>query len=122
MSASDGRAHWILVGRDGSEYVLEHAPRYVADDLLTLKFAVLAGVGISILPDYMCAQELREGRLVTVLDGWAPRPAIFHAVFPSRRGLVPGVRCLLDFLGEHLRHGEAQPPLDAAAPGTQGTS
>jgi DNA-binding transcriptional LysR family regulator len=72
----------------------------VADDLMTLKFAVLGGTGICVRPDYMCSDELRDGRLVNVLPGWAPRPGVFHAVFPSRRGLLPAVRHFLDFLGE----------------------
>jgi DNA-binding transcriptional LysR family regulator len=37
-----------------------------------------------------------------VLPGWAPRPGVIHAVFPSRRGLIPAVRHFLDFLGEHV--------------------
>lgn len=79
-----------------------HEPRYVADDLLTLKLAVLKGTGIGMLPDYMCSDELRAGHLVPALPGWAPRPGIFHAVFPSRRGLVPAVRRFLDFMGETI--------------------
>jgi DNA-binding transcriptional LysR family regulator len=102
MSASDGRASWTLVGPAGDTHVLQHQPRYVADDLLTLKLAVLRGVGMGTLPDYMCSDELRERLLVRVLPGWAPRPGLFHAVFPSRRGLVPAVRRFLDFLGENI--------------------
>jgi hypothetical protein len=58
----------------------------------------------------MCHDELHSGDLVLALPGWAPPPAIVHAVFPSRRGLVPAVRQFLDFLGEHLRrqHGYAR--------------
>src|SRR3546814_9632342 len=74
-----------------------------SDDLLTLKFAVLAGAGICVLPDYMCDDEINDGRLVRVLPDWAPRPGIVHAVFASRRGMVPAVRAFLDFLGEHMR-------------------
>ncbi|MCJ0763162.1 LysR family transcriptional regulator [Variovorax terrae] len=106
MSAADGRATWRLVGPGGAEYVFTHRPRYVADDLLTLKFAVLCGVGATYLPDYMCRDEVRDGRLAHALPGWAPPPGVVHAVFPSRRGLVPAVRRFLDFLGEHLT-GEA---------------
>ena len=57
---------------------------------------------MSVLPDYLCGEDLDAGRLVTVLPGWAPRPGIVHAVFPSRRGLVPAVRRFLDFLGNHM--------------------
>ena len=100
MSAVDGRVTWELVGPDGAAWSFHHRPRYVADDLLTLKFAVVGGIGACLLPDYMCSDELCAQTLVPVLPGWAPRPGIFHAVFPSRRGLIPAVRRFLDFLGE----------------------
>lgn len=102
MSAADGRGIWNLVGPGGREYVLEHRPVYTADDLLTLKMAVMQGTGICALPDYMCTHELRDGRLEHVLPGWAPRIGILHVVFPSRRGMVPAVRRFLDFMGEHV--------------------
>ena len=102
MSAADGKMAWRLVGPDKREHEIQHRPVYTADDLLTLKYAVLKGVGMCILPDYMCRRELRLGELEQVLPGWAPRPGVVHAVFPSRRGLLPAVRRFLDFLGEHV--------------------
>jgi DNA-binding transcriptional LysR family regulator len=102
MSAADGRATWRLLGPGGREYEFQHRPCYTADDLLTLRYAVLKGAGMTILPDYMCRRDIRLGLLVEVLHGWAPRPGVIHAVFPSRRGLVPAVRRFLDFLGEHV--------------------
>jgi len=102
MGAADGRTTWQLVGPDGGLHAWTHQPRYVADDLHTLKQAVVRGTGICVLPDYMCRDELLDRRLVEVLPGWAPRPGIFHAVFPSRRGLLPAVRRFLDFLAEQV--------------------
>ncbi|ABM33115.1 LysR family transcriptional regulator [Paracidovorax citrulli] len=100
MSAPDGRTALRLVGPDGREEAVQLTPRYVADDLLTLKFAALAGTGMCWLPDYMCQAELGEGRLVRILPGWSTPRGVVHAVFPSRRGLAPAVRRFLDFLGE----------------------
>ncbi|TJZ73324.1 LysR substrate-binding domain-containing protein [Chitiniphilus eburneus] len=100
MSVQDGRATLLLRGPGGVEHTFVHHPRYVADDLLTLKLAALAGLGIAWMPDYMCRDELRDGRLLPLLPDWEPPPGVVHAVFPSRRGLVPAVRRLLDFLGE----------------------
>lgn len=102
MSAVDGRSSLLLAGPQGQEYTLQHQPRYVADDLLTLKFAVLAGTGMGWLPDYMCHDEIADGRLVHLLPEWSPPPGVFHAVFPSRRGLSPAVRSFLDFLAETM--------------------
>jgi DNA-binding transcriptional LysR family regulator len=102
MSAADGRATWQLHGPRGAHHELKHRPVYSADDLLTLKFAVLQGTGMCVLPDYMCGDELRRGELVPVLPGWEPPQAKVLAVFPSRRGMVPAVRRFLDFVGENM--------------------
>jgi DNA-binding transcriptional LysR family regulator len=102
MSAADGKAAWRLQGPGGRQFDFQHKPVYTADDMLTLKYAALKGIGMTVLPDYMCRRELRLGELENVLPGWAPRPGVIHAVFPSRRGLLPAVRRFLDFLGEHV--------------------
>jgi DNA-binding transcriptional LysR family regulator len=102
MSAADGRASWHLLGPRAAAYELHHRPVFTADDMLTLKFAALHGIGMALLPDYMCSEELQRGELVPVLPGWAPRASLVLAVFPSRRGMVPAVRRFLDFLGENV--------------------
>jgi DNA-binding transcriptional LysR family regulator len=63
-------------------------------------------LGICVLPAYMCTDDLLAGNLVPVLPGWAPYQGVFHAVFPSRRGMVPAVRRFLDFLEEQF-HSDA---------------
>ncbi|WP_296509102.1 LysR family transcriptional regulator [Rhodoferax sp.] len=115
MAAIDGRATLVLHGPGGAVHTLVHEPRYVADDLLTLKFAALQGTGMCFLPDYMCRRELEQGRLVHVLPGWAPPRGIFHAVYPSRRGMVPAVRRFLDFLADHTSN-EGMPRLPPGCP------
>ncbi len=102
MSASEGRASLRLIGPDGREETVQFTPRYVADDLLTLKHAALAGTGLCWLPDYLCLAELEAGQFVRVLPQWSQPKGIVHAVFASRRGLSPAVRGFLDFLGETL--------------------
>lgn len=69
----------------------------------TLRIAAAAGVGIVQLPTMFITREMAEGRLVQVLEGWAPPREIVHAVFPSRRGMLPAVRGLIDFLAERFQ-------------------
>jgi DNA-binding transcriptional LysR family regulator len=102
MDAADGRSSWSLVGPQGQEYVFQHHPRYVADDLQTLKLAMLAGTGMSFLPETLSRAEVQAQLLVPVLPDWHLKSAIVHAVFPTRRGQVPAVRSFLDFMGEHM--------------------
>lgn len=102
MTAVDGRTSYLLHNAQGQAHTVQCSPRYVADDLLTLKFAALAGTGWCWLPDYMCYEEIRRQALEQLLPDWAPPGGIVHAVFPSRRGLAPAVRHFLDFLGETM--------------------
>lgn len=102
MSVNDGKMFWQLFGPDDQHYTVTQKPCFVADDLQTLKYAIMQGVGFGVLPDYMCVSELARGELVQVLPQWRPRPGMVHAVFGSRRGLMPAVRAFLDFLGEHM--------------------
>ncbi len=62
----------------------------------------LAGHGVVKLAMLVGYSDLVQQNLVDVLPGWEPRSGILHAVFPSRRGLLPAVRAFLDFLDEHI--------------------
>ena len=89
---------WRLSGPGGAEAVIRHQPRFVTEDMVALRHAALEGVGIVQMPSMVVIDDIKAGRLVEVLPDWAPRAGIIHAVFPSRRGLLPSVRALLDFL------------------------
>ncbi|ATN12558.1 LysR family transcriptional regulator [Pseudomonas sp. FDAARGOS_380] len=91
---------WELTGLDGTTAQVLHTPRLISDDMSTLKNAALAGVGIANLPRMVVKEELADGRLIAVLPAWQPAEGVITAVFPSRRGLMPSVRSLIDFLGD----------------------
>jgi len=89
---------WQLDGPDGATAVIRHRPRLVTEDMVALRLAALRGVGVCQFPTLVVRDDVNAGRLIDVLPAWAPRAGIVHAVFPSRRGLLPSVRALLDFL------------------------
>jgi len=73
-------------------------PRLATDDLATLRIAALEGIGIGLLPDSLIRKDLADGSLMEVLPDLKIVPGIVHAVFASRRGLIPAVRSLIDAL------------------------
>ncbi|WP_211451164.1 LysR family transcriptional regulator [Collimonas antrihumi] len=89
---------WTLFGPDGAKAALHHTPRFVTGDMVALLRAAVAGVGIVQLPTMMIREQVAQGTLVHVLNDWRPRHEIIHVVFPSRRGLLPLVRTLIDYL------------------------
>lgn len=93
---------WTLYGPDGAEASVLHRPRYITRGMLALRAAAVAGVGVVQLPTMMVTAELARGELLSVLPDWAPRREIIHAVFASRRGLLPSVRALIDYLADRF--------------------
>jgi DNA-binding transcriptional LysR family regulator len=93
---------WELEGPQGAVAQIPHSPRLVADDMVAIRTAALAGVGIAQLPVMIMGEEVRRGELVKVLPEWNSKSAVVHAVFPTRRGILPSVRQLIDFLAERF--------------------
>ncbi|MBD3896297.1 LysR family transcriptional regulator [Halomonas sp. ML-15] len=99
---ADGKHSWHLDGPHGVSARVAHLPRLVTDSAETLHQAAREGLGVVKLALLVAGRDLEDGTLIDVLPGWRPRGGILHAVFPTRRGLLPAVRALLDFLGEHI--------------------
>ena len=97
-----GLDRWTLVDETGAEAVVVHEPRLSASEFSILREAAIAGAGIAFLAEYSCREPLADGRLERVLPAWGGREGILHLVFTSRRGLLPGVRAVIDFLAEIL--------------------
>jgi len=89
---------WELHGPDGASARIEHKPRLVTDDMSQLLHAALQGVGVAKLPTMVVDTHIGSGHLVDIAPSWVPPAGIIHAVFPSRRGLLPSVRSFIDFL------------------------
>lgn len=93
---------WQLIGPEGVTAAIAYRPRLVSDDMHSLRAAAVAGLGVVQLPAMVLGDELRSGQLVRLLPGWCSKGAVVHAVFPSRRGLLPAVRGLIDFLAQRF--------------------
>ena len=97
-----GRPHddfaWHLFGPDNAQRTVAHRPRFITRDMVALRTAAIAGVGVVQMPKSMVHDEIARGALVHLLPDWAPRHETIHAVFASRRGVLPAVRSLIDFL------------------------
>lgn len=100
------QANWCLTNQQGEEVRVAFKPRYLTTDMLALKAAALTGVGVVQLPVLMLSEELARGRLISVLPGWRPRREVIHIVYPSRRGMLPSIRALIDFIAD--RYGEIE--------------
>ena len=104
LSIHEDEAHqrWELHGPGGEVRRVDLQPRVAGFDFPLLQSMVKDGFGITMLPETVCAEAVRRGELEVVLPEWSLPQGICHAVFASRRGLLPAVRVFIDFLAEHL--------------------
>lgn len=85
--------------------------RFVVDATPAAHAAVLAGAGLSVLPDYLVVSDLAAGRLVRVLPEWKLRSGGIHVVLPSVRFRSAKVSRFLELLSD----AEAERRMRAAA-------
>lgn len=98
----DVRQHWELHGPDGDVRRIDLQPRLSGFDFPMLKSLATRGMGITLLPETICSDAVRDGELEVVLPQWRLPQGIAHAVFASRRGMLPAVRVFIDYLAERL--------------------
>ena len=78
------------------------ASSYQSNNLLALKDAAVAGIGIARLPLWMVDAEIKSGALNLVLAS-SPIPSYdIHAVFPSVRKIPKKVTLFVDFIQHEL--------------------
>ena len=106
----------FLDGRSGK--AVSFVPRFEINDAVAAIAAAEAGDGITITLSYMVAEQIRLGKLVTVLDAWTPPAVPVHLVFPQNRLMAPKLRAFVDFATPRLR----QALEDAKLPGHSETT
>lgn len=97
-----GLDRWTLIDAAGNEEILVHEPRLSATTFPVLKRAALDGIGIAFLPELICTDMLEDGQLERILPDWSGPEGVLHLIFTARRGLLPGVRAVIDLLADAL--------------------
>jgi DNA-binding transcriptional LysR family regulator len=96
-------ATWLLTTENGEARNVPVEPRLASGSFDILRAAARQGAGIKLLPARYCQDALANGALVRVLPEWSGTEGILHLVFASRRGMLPGVRAVIDFAAAALR-------------------
>ena len=90
--------NWHFRGKSGAmETVSVKGPIEVNSPSASMK-AVSAGVGVSVLPDFVVWPLLKSGEIVTLFNDRLPDDAGIYAVYPHRRYLPAKVRAFVDYL------------------------
>jgi len=81
-------------------------PRLLVSEMDVAHSTAIAGLGIALLPAYLCIEDLRARRLERVLPDWSAPSTPVHVVYPTARHLSAKVKAFI----EHLQKRMTPPP------------
>ena len=113
LVVSDGApVSWPFAGDKGLR-LLPISGRLAFSSFDMVRAAALAGLGIAIFPEFACAEDIRQKRLVPVLGGHAVEVGSVWLVHAAQRLLPARVRAFAELARERL--GREQPWLATSA-------
>lgn len=98
----NGRTTWELTNHEGRTESVSVTGRVGSDDLSFVRKAALAGAGIGLIPQFLCAREWQSGKLVRVLPEWSLAGSELNIVYASARFLPQRVAVVRDYLVQEL--------------------
>jgi len=93
----------LLLTRGAQRAEVRLSPKLTVNDPAVLHAATAAGLGIGLLPEFLCRQGLATGKLRAVLSQWSLPPAMpLRAVYAEILGADPRVQQFVDFIAANI--------------------
>lgn len=109
----------VVFSRNGEKCKVSPDPVYVVNNGLMLRQAVLAGMGIGVLPASLASEYIASGELMPLLSDWRieDRDIVLSLVYPGRRHLSAKARTFIELALEYFRDDHEKPLTAPAKPG-----
>src|SRR6266478_5668905 len=96
MRRSDGSiAPWSFVNGNRAVEVIVSGP-FIANDMPTMLGAAVEGLGLAQVPEPIAAGAMKAGKLVRVLEPFAPMTPGVFLYYPSRHQMMPKLRAFIE--------------------------
>lgn len=97
------REQRLELSRGNQKAEVRVLPKLAVNDPAVLHAAAAAGLGIGLLPEFLCRQGIATGRLKRVLPDWSlPPTAPLYAVYPAELEADTRVQRFVDFIGANI--------------------
>jgi DNA-binding transcriptional LysR family regulator len=98
MRRSNGAiAPWSFVNGNEAVEAVVSGP-FIASDMPTLLGAAVEGMGLAQVPGPLAAGAVKAGKLVAVLERFAPMAPGLFLYYPSSRQMMPKLRAFIDHI------------------------
>jgi len=98
-----GKNNWPFTGPDGQSFNQAVNSIMEVNDPEVGKRAALQGLGIAIVPEFVVLEEVKSGKLISILENYIAQGSGFYAVYPNRRHVPAKVRTFIDFMSKRLK-------------------
>ncbi len=93
---------WYFNHPDEGMVSVDVAGRFHVNNGMAAVPALVAGLGITLQPEFYVWRELQDGRLEEALTDWSVPPAPVHLLTPPQTIRPARVKLLIDFLKQHF--------------------
>jgi DNA-binding transcriptional LysR family regulator len=93
---------WTLES-GGKRVDVRVVPRLTLNDPEVLRGVALAGAGVALMPEFVCADDIKHKRLRRVLSDWCSEEAPVHALYPTARLLSPKAAAFIELMRKRFR-------------------
>lgn len=94
---------WTFESEHGTEHVNVHG-RFSVNSARTVAELAAEGLGIALCPGFAVADDLRSGRLVSLLPGYESPQIMLNVVYLEGRTMPRKLRALIDFAISDVQH------------------
>jgi DNA-binding transcriptional LysR family regulator len=98
----DGTWHFVQTGDNSTHRPITVEGKVVVNNIGIARELAIGGVGLGMLPNIMCKNDVKANRLVRILNDWQGPSMHATALILSRKGIPNKTRAFLDFLGDRL--------------------
>ncbi len=99
----EGREFQMTLSHGTMRAEIRVTSRLAVNDPTVLHAATAAGLGVGVLPEFLCRQGLATGRLKLLLPDWQlPQIMPLYAVYPATQGADTRVQRFVDFLAANV--------------------
>jgi len=95
------RNQWRLI-REKQDIKVKVQGPIIANSPEFIYHCTLLGRGIGMIPEFLCAEALQNGRLVQVLKGWTSEATPIHILTPVQKDIPLRTKAFMDFASTRL--------------------
>jgi len=98
-----GSGEWKLLGAK-EERAIGLKKHIVINDFNLIKSLSIMGVGIALLPTFLCADEVKSGKLIRILGNWKSNIRPVHFVYPAQKFVTPKLRAFIEVANDVVKN------------------